>query len=486
MTSHNWKPIEDLDDSWALLASPDIASISRIWLAQRNELSSTAIMKDFLEKLKREWAIETGILEGLYSIDRGITILMIEQGLDAALIPHGSTDKSVDEIMPLIKDQQAVIEGLFDFVGGARDLSTAYIKELHAVLTANQGEIDAMDQFGNVVKTALISGKYKTTPNNPKRFDGEMHEYCPPEQVDSEMDNLIQMHYEHIKIGIPPEIEAAWLHHRFTQIHPFQDGNGRVARALATLVFLKAGWLPLVVVSEEHRVDYIRSLEAADHGDLKPLVDLFVKIETKSIIKALSLAQDVVLGQQTIAKLLDIVSEKFSERKQVSSDAQLLVSNLSQKLEEYASAQFVTLAKAIQDALQKRDISIYTSVERSDYEKKLWFRNQIIDIARELGYYADLRTYHGWVRLKLYEELKTDVVLSFHSVGTRPIGMFTVIAFQQTRHEDEEVGVVMPHLLGSEQFSFTYLDDHTALIARFDIWLKNIIVLALDRWQKQS
>jgi len=23
----------------------------------------------------------------------------------------------------------------------------------------------------------------------------------------------------------PPEIEAAWLHHRFTQIHPFQDGN---------------------------------------------------------------------------------------------------------------------------------------------------------------------------------------------------------------------------------------------------------------------
>ena len=33
------------------------------------------------------------------------------------------------------------------------------------------------------------------------------------------------------------EIEATWLHHRFTQIHPFQDGNGRVARALASLVF---------------------------------------------------------------------------------------------------------------------------------------------------------------------------------------------------------------------------------------------------------
>ena len=43
-----------------------------------------------------------------------------------------------------------------------------------------------------------------------------------------------------------PEVEAAWLHHRFGQIHPFQDGNGRVARALATMIFLRAGFVPLV------------------------------------------------------------------------------------------------------------------------------------------------------------------------------------------------------------------------------------------------
>ena len=42
-------------------------------------------------------------------------------------------------------------------------------------------------------------------------------------------------------------MEAAWLHHRFVQIHPFQDGNGRIARALSTLIFVKAGWFPLVV-----------------------------------------------------------------------------------------------------------------------------------------------------------------------------------------------------------------------------------------------
>ena len=56
---------------------------------------------------------------------------------------------------------------------------------------------------------------------------------------------------------------AAWVRHRFTQIHPFQDGNGRVARLLATLVFSRAEWLPLVVRRDD-RVRYLDALEAAD------------------------------------------------------------------------------------------------------------------------------------------------------------------------------------------------------------------------------
>ena len=46
-----------------------------------------------------------------------------------------------------------------------------------------------------------------------------------------------ELHRNHHDVA--PEVEAAWLHHRFTQIHPFQDGNGRIARALATLIFVK-------------------------------------------------------------------------------------------------------------------------------------------------------------------------------------------------------------------------------------------------------
>ncbi|MDE3194864.1 MAG: Fic family protein [Acidobacteriota bacterium] len=78
-----------------------------------------------------------------------------------------------------------------------------------------------------------------------------MHEYCPPEHVASEMDALIAMHTEQTSRGVQPYVEAAWLHHAFTQIHPFQDGNGRVARALAALVLIRAGYFPFVVTRDE-------------------------------------------------------------------------------------------------------------------------------------------------------------------------------------------------------------------------------------------
>jgi Fic family protein len=125
------------------------------------------------------------------------------------------------------------------------------------------------------VDKRLEKGRYKTAPNSPTRPDGSVHEYCPPEHTASEMDELMRMHAAHEAQHVPPEVEAAWLHHRFSQIHPFTDGNGRAARAIASLVFIKAGWFP-VIVKRDHKPRYIEALETADKGDLKPLVALFV------------------------------------------------------------------------------------------------------------------------------------------------------------------------------------------------------------------
>lgn len=286
-----WKPITNLPQDWKKYASSELPPLVTVWNEQAEGLRASGEFQRFMDRLRREIAIETGIIEQLYNIDRGITRLLIEQGINEALIPHGATDRPIQQVVALIKDQEAAIAGLFDFVGGQRTLSAFYIKQLHQVLTQSQDTTEALIPLtGKIIEVFLIRGDWKQQPNNPMRPDGSIHEYCPPEQVASEMDRLIELHHQHQTREIPPEVEAAWLHHRFTQIHPFQDGNGRIARCLASLVFIQARWFPLVLTRDD-RPTYISALEDADKGDLSNLINLFAKSQKLAFIRSLGLSE---------------------------------------------------------------------------------------------------------------------------------------------------------------------------------------------------
>ncbi|MCA1708364.1 MAG: Fic family protein, partial [Actinobacteria bacterium] len=214
------------------MTSTQLPALHEVWLEQKRHLEASGALARFNDRVRREWAIETGVIEQIYSIDRGITKILIERGVDSSLIPHGSTDKDPDLVVAIIRDHESAIDWLFEIVSGHRPISTSFIKELHALMTQHQSTATGRDQFGRLLEVPLQRGAWKLLPNNPTRSEGSVHEYCPPEQVASEMDRLISMHEQHVDLDIPVEIQAAWLHHRFTQIHPFQDGNGRVARAI--------------------------------------------------------------------------------------------------------------------------------------------------------------------------------------------------------------------------------------------------------------
>lgn len=67
-------------------------------------------------------------------------------------------------------------------------------------------------------------------------------------------------------------LRIASFHHRFVTIHPFVDGNGRIGRLL--LQHQCAALLGSVPEFAAHdRGRYVRALQAADTGDLRPLVD---------------------------------------------------------------------------------------------------------------------------------------------------------------------------------------------------------------------
>ena len=287
-TTTTWIPIHDYVDVPDTLAGEELRTLHSVWEERQHKICSGGSFAKFEVELKREWAIETGLIERLYTLDRQATRLLIENGIVADFIP--STDlQEANQVELIIRDQLSALEHLYGFVKQERMLTPSYIKELHSLITSHQYTCEAIDLFGNKVDVPLQRGMFKTLSNNPTRSDGILHQYCPPEHVDAEVDKLCDLHQEHGKQNITPEVEAAWLHHRFTSIHPFQDGNGRVARALASLVFIQAGWFPLVV-REQDRTRYFNALESADEGQLKPLIDYFGDLQRKNFSSALSIA----------------------------------------------------------------------------------------------------------------------------------------------------------------------------------------------------
>lgn len=286
---HAWKPMEDLPVTWPTLASPRLRSLAEQWNARRPVIEQLDTWRPFLLQWLRECSIETGIIEGIYFISDGITLQLVEHGLEANLIPHAETNRHPEEVAAILDDHFHTLEGLFDFVAQRRELTASYVREMHAALCRHQDEVVGRDSAGNLVRSKLLKGEWRRHANNPLRADGSIHQYTPPEHVASEMDRLIAMHHEHIARGIPPEIEAAWLHHRFTQIHPFQDGNGRVARMLSSLALIRAGLFPFSV-KRTQRKSYISALEVADAGDLAPLASMIADVEVAVLEGALALS----------------------------------------------------------------------------------------------------------------------------------------------------------------------------------------------------
>ena len=369
-----------------------------------------------------------------------------------------------EDVIVKIQDQHLAVQGLYQFVSGERPMSTSYIKELHQVLTAHQESYLARDTLGNLVQRDLSRGQWKRWPNNVEHADGTTFEYCPPEQVSSEMDRLLEMHESHVLKRVPADVEAAWIHHRFTLIHPFTDGNGRVARCLATLMMLKENWLPLVATRKERAV-YIDALRSADTGDLKPLVDLFGDLQKKAIKEALSLSEDVVKDSTAVGEILEAAKLKFNQRRSAH-DRQIQTSiKTADSLVLAAAERLREIAAEVQEILdlENAEYRAYEFHATSSSPKARYHYHQVIQCARALDYFANLRSYQAWAALAIVMEQRAEILFSFHGIGHETSGILGCSSMFYTKQKDEEgestIGPLVP--LANEPFEFTYLEDPT-------------------------
>jgi len=471
--SYKWKPLEDLPIDTSALTDSELESLHEVWMDQRDSLAKADVLERFTGELHRQWAIETGIIEGAYSLDRGITQALIERGIEAALIPHEPTEKSPELVARIIQDHLDTLDGMFDFIRGQRELTTGYIKELHASLLRHQETFTVMDQLGREFEKPLEKGAYKTLPNNPTRSDGSVHEYCPPDHVASEMDRMIDLHKKHVSRGAPTEVQAAWLHHVFTQIHPFADGNGRVARAIASLIFLKADWFPLVITRDD-RVKYIEALEAADWGNLTTLVAMFVQSQRNGVLQATAAAYGVK-PPQTVDEAIGAVRDVLIIRGQTGPKEWAQAKQTAAEIRDSALRRFGEMGQRLwaEIGAANRAFTFPSTRGEGDY-----YRAPVAKIAEELRYIANTRDYHEWVELGLQGDRRFQIVVSFHTIGVRYRGFVGVAVFLI------EHGTNEPKLASSYVFQINYKESPSDTQRRFDPWLEAALIKALDLWRQ--
>src|SRR2546425_7388977 len=90
--SYKWKEISDLPQDIESFRDRELESLWEVWSNEKKRLDDK-LVQSFNAQLAREWAIETGIIEDVYTLDRGITQTLIERGIDSAYIPHDASNR---------------------------------------------------------------------------------------------------------------------------------------------------------------------------------------------------------------------------------------------------------------------------------------------------------------------------------------------------------------------------------------------------------
>ncbi|SEK91307.1 Fic family protein [Ectothiorhodospira marina] len=199
------------------------------------------LQQSLLSQIRDLWTHTSTALEG-NSLTLGETKFIIEEGLTVS----GKPLKDHQEVM----GHARAIELVYNALGGA--VTESHLFDLHRAV---QSELVA-----DIYKPC---GAWKVEPNGTYAVTEEERqtfiEYASPEDVPALMAGWLA-ELNRLADEFLSETDAvdayARLHLGFVHVHPFWDGNGRLARLLSNIPMLRSGHLP-VVIDVRDRKEYI-------------------------------------------------------------------------------------------------------------------------------------------------------------------------------------------------------------------------------------
>jgi len=299
-----YKPFPTFEE-WAARTSVDTVRWDRYnaTLRDRSALSPEALGRA-REIVKRAAALDTGAIEGLYEVDRGFTFTVAFEtaAWEMELAKRG------EDARPLFEAQLHAYDYVLSLATKVEHLSEAAIRVLHEEVCRAQATYRVITSIG-FQEQSLPKGRYKVLPNHVLYArEGKSHSYAPVDVTPVEMGRFINELRSGRFNAAHPVLQAAYAHYVLVVIHPFADGNGRVARALASVFTYRAISMPIMILSE-HKETYLNALEAADDGRYQQFVDFMLSRALDTIM----LVQDSIFAVEgpTLENSIEAINGLF-------------------------------------------------------------------------------------------------------------------------------------------------------------------------------
>ncbi len=268
-------------------------------------------------------------------------------------------------------------------------LTESYIKNLNQVILKEPFWKEAITPNGQNTRRLITVGIYKEHHNSVRLQNGEIFNYASPVDTPILMQELIEW-YRTEERALHPVTLAAMLHYKFVSIHPFDDGNGRIARLLMNYVFLKNN-LPPIIIKSADKQNYLRALHLADIGDYEPFLNYIAEQVVWSLEVSIKAAKgESIEESDDIDKEIELLNKRLSDKKiQNSSKAPALIYQLLKNsliplfilLEEKCEKLkplFIDFSKNIQYQVEKgRNITLGSKESKWEILKINWLENKI-------------------------------------------------------------------------------------------------------------
>ncbi len=265
-----WAGVKPLSARWISALDPHQRALREEWIARRARARERGTLTAELAHRIECWWRAGRLPRGVAVTDEAPEQVLLELACDAAVGASKASSGANREGFPALEDRARSASLLGTAIAGRRAPSRTDVMQLHAQLCPS---LRPSPLDGRRSENVQARGRLRRDRGFVLGSDRILKEGCPPDRLEVELDALLRAL---APAGGSDEIDparAAWALYALLMLHPFYDGNGRVARLIASFVMVRDGGMPLFLAPRMHG-GYLDAVARAHFGEPETLVRL--------------------------------------------------------------------------------------------------------------------------------------------------------------------------------------------------------------------